>query len=487
MQLSNLLGKNSRIVVCGDIMLDRYTWGIVERVSPEAPIPLIRADTEEARLGGAASAAMLLKGLDADVQLAGVVGDDASGRVVRRLLDEQLISQEAVITDPSRQTTTKQRFIGRSPSRHPHQLLRVDHEDRSPLSAALAEQLTEAVLGQLGNAQALLISDYNKGTCPESVLQDIIAAARRATIPVIVDPARIEDFARYRGATILIPNRVEAELATGIHIDSIEQAKQAADILRQRLNLQAVILKIDRDGMVLAVDGQPARHFSTKHREVCDITGAGDMVLAVIGLAIVAGASLHEAVRLANVAAGLEVERVGVATVSRHDIQTQLEGDGLTHVQKHVSREELAQRAQQYRHDGTKVVFTNGCFDLLHVGHVKYLQQAASLGDVLIVALNSDQSVRRLKGPARPVVNESDRASIIAALGCVDHVLIFDEATPHELLRGIRPDVLVKGGDYTIEEVVGREIVQQYGGQICVTALVEGRSTSETIESLRTS
>ncbi len=488
----NCLG-HPRLLVLGDLILDRYTCGNAERVSPEAAVLILSADRQEVRLGGAASVASLLRGLDAEVALAGIVGDDANASVVRRLLDEGGINQELILTDPSRPTTTKERFIGLAESRHPHQILRVDHETCQPIAYSLEQQLAQGIIARLKDFQAVLVSDYKKGVCTPGLLRLVILAAKDRGLSVLVDPARIADYQRYQGATLLVPNRVEAALAVGqAKISTTEQAIAAARHLRQHTQAQGAIVKLDRDGMVFALADGQAEHIATRPRDVHDVTGAGDMVLAVLGLAQAAGVCLDDAIRLANVAAGLEVQRLGVALVARQEIETELiekpgAKDSKRQAAKFVTLDEMAALADAYRQQGLSIVLTNGCFDLLHVGHVRSLEQAARLGDVLIAAINSDRSVRELKGPDRPVIHQDDRAKLLAALACVDHVLAFDEPTPLELLRRIRPDVLVKGGTYSEQEVVGREIVESYGGKVVVTDTIPGVSTTNILAAVHQS
>jgi D-beta-D-heptose 7-phosphate kinase / D-beta-D-heptose 1-phosphate adenosyltransferase len=566
---ANLLA-GGRVLVLGDIMLDRYTWGRAERVSPEAPVLVVQADRYEVRLGGAGAVAGLLRGLEAEVLLAGIVGGDPEGRIVRRLLDQAGIDAPIVLTDADRPTTHKQRFLATVEQRQPHQILRVDHERTHPLTQELVDTLAEAMLlcaglrlrtdsdrrsqasgrpaiggsGEVGrpapsavggseevrrltpsgHVDAVLISDYAKGVCTPELLARVIGAAREQGLPVLVDPARIGDFERYRGASLLKPNRRETELVMGRAIHSPADALEAGRELVRRYDFQTVVVTLDGDGMALVTADGTAEHVPTRPRQVSDITGAGDMALAVLGLCV-AGKSkserveelkgqefagrigLREAVELANVAAGLEVERVGVLPLTRREIadaaglmaspgrgasvsdavrlggaSNPVRRPGSTKV---VMLDEMAALAAEYRREGKTVVFTNGCFDLLHVGHVAYLEQAATLGDVLVVAVNSDASVRRLgKGPERPIVPEANRAAMLAALACVDHVLIFDEATPHRLLEAIRPDVLVKGGTYTVEQVVGHEIVEGHGGRVHVTGMQPGVSTTQLVSEI---
>jgi D-beta-D-heptose 7-phosphate kinase/D-beta-D-heptose 1-phosphate adenosyltransferase len=475
-----------KLLVVGDVILDRYAWGNAERVSPEAPVVVLRADDDEIRLGGAASVAYLLRGLGAQVTLAGVIGDDANGRLVRRLLSENNIT-DALVVDPTRPTTSKERVMGRAPGRQPHQIVRVDREDSRPLDIDVAERLADAVPEALRACGALLISDYAKGVCTPELLAEIFTVAAAAALPVIVDPARVPDFSRYAGATLVKPNRAEAELAAAMPLRSPDDAMLAAQKLRALTQAGAVLVTLDAEGMVLAGPDGITEHFPTLRRTVFDITGAGDMVLAVLGLGYAAGLPLAETIRLANVAAGLEVEKVGVAQVSRDELKAAVReslGPGATVRRTYLkltTLDELAELVAGHRTAGQRVAFTNGCFDLLHVGHVTYLEQAAELADILIVAVNCDSSVRRLKGAGRPVVCERDRATMLAALECVDHVVVFDDDTPVELLRRLRPDVLVKGGTYSLDQVVGREIVEGYGGCVRVVGAVPGISTTALI------
>ncbi len=562
-----------RILVFGDLILDRYTFGNVERVSPEAPVLILRADAHEMRLGGAASVALLLRGLEARVTLAGVVGDDASGRALREAVAVAQIDDSAIHADRYRPTTTKERFIGRAAGRHPHQMLRVDTERRAPIFPALEAELKSCLTGQMSEFDAVLISDYAKGTCAIGLLASLIDAARRAAIPVLVDPARIGDYSRYRRATLVKPNRAEAELASGSRIGSPQDALVAAGRLCRQHEFEATLITLDHEGMALVEDDDSQELFSTEPRDVYDITGAGDMALAALGLCLAGRLSLPDSIRIANVAAGLEVEKFGVAPISRgelHDALTHLPlllGEGRGEGAKlpacgAVDKDRLppfvrggqggSPRAEEdfklqnencksqidegtsgcisggnvsgagmdpaayagrlaastysipkssvpsrlialcdlipflddYRLTGKTVVFANGCFDLLHVGHVTCLYEAAELGDILIVALNSNASVRRLKGPGRPVIDQLSRAAMLSALECVDHIVIFEEDTPVNVLRAIRPDVLVKGGTYRPEEIAGRDIVEAGGGRVQVVRHVPGFSTTEIVSSI---
>jgi len=473
-----------RVLVLGDLILDRYTWGNAERVSQEAPVILLRVDEREARLGGAANVCNMLRGLEAEVTCAGVVGQDFDGRQVRKMLRDLEVDESLVLFDESRPTTVKERFIGRAQGRHPHQILRVDSEVRDPLSAELAHELSERILAQLERFDVVLISDYDKGVCSPRLLRAVIDAARELNKPVIVDPIRGSDYSRYRGATTMTPNRSEATGATGIEIKTNDDALRAARKLCRELKLDFGIVTLDRDGMALVAPEGGGEVYPTQARAVYDITGAGDMVLAMIGVCFALGVAPAEAVRLANVAGGLEVEKVGCTPVPRREIMARLAADRAAGTGKVVSQQVLAALVAAHRAAGQRIVFTNGCFDLLHVGHVTYLQEAARLGDVLVVGVNGDASVRRLKGPTRPVIGESDRAAILAALGCVAYVTTFDDDTPRTLIEAVRPDVLVKGGQYKTTEIVGYDFVTSYGGTVCTVAMVDGISTSHIVKTL---
>ena len=470
---------HTKALVLGDFILDQYTWGNAERISQEAPVILLRADRREVRLGGAANVCQMLRGLEASVTCAGVVGNDIQGEKIRTLLDELDVRNEMLIADTSRPTTNKERFIGRAANRHPHQILRVDSEERHAISNEIEEELRRQIIAEIPHHDVVIISDYDKGVCRPSLLRVVIDAARAARIPVVVDPVRGSDYSKYCGATTMTPNRSEAEAATGLTIQTEDDAFEAGRVLCRQLELDMAIVTLDRDGMALVHKNGKAQRYETKARDVYDITGAGDMVLATISVCLSAGTSPEDAVRLANVAAGLEVEHVGVAVVHREEIRKQLITEGAPGAGKIVEFGGLAELSLACRERGKNIVFTNGCFDLLHVGHVTYLADAARMGDVLVVGVNSDTSVSALKGPKRPVISQQNRAAILAALECVDHVVVFDELTPIEVIKKLRPHVLVKGGDYQPEQIVGRDIVHSYGGRVVVTSIVEGVSTTK--------
>jgi D-beta-D-heptose 7-phosphate kinase/D-beta-D-heptose 1-phosphate adenosyltransferase len=472
------------VLVVGDVMLDRYIWGNTERISQEAPVILLHADKREERLGGASSVATMLRALGARVALVGVVGADFDAARIRQLLTDQNVDAEGVITDRDRPSSVKERYIGRAQHRHPQQMLRVDYEARSAVSAPIEIRLGQALANQLPKADIVLISDYDKGVCTPRLLANVIASARARGLRVLVDPIRGDNYSRYRGCSAMTPNRLEAGLATGRTLHDTIQAVEAAAQLQNQLDMEAAIVTLDKDGMALVHRDGRRQVFPTRPRQVYDITGAGDMVLSVLGMALAAGADYDAAIRLANIAGGLEVEKIGVATVSRDEILRDLLRNGPSGNQKIVARLMLCQEIDSRRRLGQRVAFTNGCFDVLHAGHIQCLQEARAQADLLVVGLNSDASVRGLKGPGRPINPVEARATVLAGLQAVDFVTVFDEPTPLALIEALRPDVLVKGAEYRKAEVVGADVVEAYGGRVHLAPLRQGFSTTKLLEKL---
>jgi len=481
-ELVKRLGE-PRVLVVGDIMLDRYIWGNAERISQEAPVPLFRADRREERLGGAGSVATMLRVLGAHVSIASVVGRDVEGTLTQRILSERGIGTDLIAIDPARPTTIKERYIGRAQQRHPQQMLRVDYEVREALSAPVEASIRDRIRDQIADADVVLISDYDKGVCTPSLLRDLIEQCHRHGIRVIADPIRGGDYDKYRACSAITPNRLEAGLAAGMTIANASDGMRAAAFLCETLELEAAIVTLDRDGMALARRNGDSGHFGTRPRQVYDITGAGDMVLSVLGIALAAGADYDVAIRLANVAGGLEVERLGVATLTRQELIDDLLRAPTSN--KLCDVDELVYELDGRRRAGQRIAFTNGCFDILHAGHVQYLQEARAQGDLLVVGLNSDDGVRRLKGPERPVNEIESRVIVLGALQAVDYVVVFDAATPAELIERIRPDVLVKGADYRRDEVVGADFVESYGGRVHLAEVRPGVSTTDFIRKIR--
>ena len=466
-----------RILVVGDLILDRYVWGSVERISPEAPIPVLKVAADDPRPGGAGCVAVNLANLGARVAIAGTLGKDDDAQTVRRLLRAHHVDVQAILATPDRPTTVKTRFLARV-----QQVLRVDREDSAPLPDDVTHRLLTRVEPKVRKADIVLISDYNKGLLTPAFLQALIKLCRKARTRVIVDPARGVDPAHYRGATAICPNRTEAAEAAGLPPDPANLDKIGRRLLR-RLDLEASIITRDRDGISLYRKGAKALHLPARAREVFDVTGAGDMVLSVLGLVIAGGGSVEEAVQIANVAGGLEVARLGVVPLSRDEIIAELQRAEHAPMSKLRNRDELAAIIRQHQARGRTVVFTNGCFDLLNANHIGLFRHAKGLGDYLIVATNSDASIRRLKGPSRPILTEAERVELLSAVHHVDYVAVFSEDTPRPLLRLLKPDILVKGGDYkSKEEVVGWEIVESYGGRIARAPMSNYHSTSRIVE-----
>jgi D-beta-D-heptose 7-phosphate kinase/D-beta-D-heptose 1-phosphate adenosyltransferase len=494
--MTDLVGLVSRlgaptVLVLGDVMLDRYVWGNAERISQEAPVILLRADKREERLGGASSVATMLQALGAKTSVVGTVGTDADGFRARHILTGLGIDAEGVSADADRPTTVKERYIGRAQAKHPQQMIRVDYEDRSPVSASVERHLADVLEAKLREADIVLVSDYDKGVCTPALLQATVRAARARGIRVIADPTRGGDYSKYRGCSSMTPNRLEAGLATNRTIHTHADALASAAQLRDALDLEAGIVTLDKDGMALAHGDGRSAIFPTRPRAVYDITGAGDMVMATLGLALAAGADYADAIRLANVAGGLEVEKIGVATVSREEIVADLlhapfrAAERVPGATKVLSLQLLRAELDARRAKGQTVAFTNGCFDVLHAGHVQYLAEARRQADCLVVGLNSDESVRGLKGPTRPLNPVEARALVLAGLQDVDFVTIFAEATPANVIEAVRPDVLVKGADYSKEQVVGAALVESYGGRVHLADLRAGFSTTNLIERMK--
>jgi len=472
-----------RVLLVGDVMLDRYVWGDVERISPEAPIPILRIERQEHRLGGAGSVASMLAALGAQTILASAVGDDEEGRTVAELLDNLEINRRLVLTVDDRSTTVKERLLGRAQHRYPHQMMRIDRESVAPISAATLELLLSGIARCLDEIDLVLVSDYDKGVCKGDMFPRLIELARSAGVPVVADPVKDADYRRYAGCTCITPNRAEAGRALGIRIATPPEGLGAARRLLD-FGVQSAIVTLDRDGMAWVDRGGSAQIFPARPRQVCDITGAGDMVLAVLGYMLAAGADPAAAIAAANVAGGLEVERLGVVPLTRREILNEL-AHGSPLGEKVLSMDVLMSTLERLRLAGKRIVMTNGCFDLLHPGHVASLEAARKQGDCLLVAVNSDRSVREIKGPGRPLIDEQGRTAMLAALACVDYLVVFDEASVAGLVERIGPDVLVKADQYTTEQVVGHESVLRRGGHVVSVPTKPHYSTTDLIQRIQ--
>ncbi len=468
-----------KVALVGDYMLDRYVYGDAERVSPEAPVPVLRVRKTESRPGGAGSVAANILALGGQVHCIGVIGQDAAGEELLALPALAGAGTAGVLRLRGRATTVKQRLVGLAQHRHRQQMLRMDAEAAEPMPREALATLRASLRSVLPDCRAVALQDYDKGVFTEANTPQLIADARSAGVPVVADPARIGDYRRYRGADLITPNRFEAELASGVRITDEASLARCARVLAAAADADAVLITLDREGAYLARrDGQAAR-IPTRPKTVYDVAGAGDAVLAMLAVALAGGADLADAAALANVAGGLEVERFGVVPIRREALLEELRRMLGLRSGKVVGRDRLAEEVARRRAGGETVVFTNGCFDLLHMGHVRYLQQARGLGSCLIVAVNSDESARRLKGPGRPVIGHDERAEMLAALEHVDYVTIFEEDTPEPLLELLRPDVLAKGG--STGAIVGQGLVEAYGGKVVKLDLFEGLSTTEII------
>jgi D-beta-D-heptose 7-phosphate kinase/D-beta-D-heptose 1-phosphate adenosyltransferase len=479
--------KPLRVLVAGEVILDRYIMGEVARVSPEAPIPVLQVTRVEERLGNAGFVMANLRALGAQVSALSVVGADRNGELLREMFNDLGIDTRAIVVDSDRPTIVKERMLGsvQSANRATQQLLRVDQEAPHALGPARERALCRHLERELTRADGVLISDINKGLLTPALLRRLIDGARRRGIPVVVDPRLTGDFSIYSGATALTPNRYETELATGMRLVDRDAWMRAADELIRRSKLDACLVTLDRDGMYLAERrGGAHAHIATTPRAVYDVTGAGDVVLAVFGLFAIAGLSFAAAAQLANLAAGIEVSRLGVEIITREDLSRALSPGPEGPARKIVSIAELRAALERLRGAGRRVVFTNGCFDLLHAGHIEMLTFARAQGDALVVGLNSDRSVRLLKGNSRPIYPATERALILAALEAVDHVVVFDETRAERIIRAVRPDVLVKGEDWRDKIVDGQTFVESYGGRVALAPLLPGYGTTLTLERL---
>ena len=479
MSLTDLIEKLStaRILCVGDVMLDRYVSGSVERISPEAPIPVLRIERETAMLGGAGNVISNVAALSGGGRFIAVAGDDAAGREVEHLLQELGTVTPNLLTDPDRPTTLKTRFVAGT-----QQMIRADAEKTGALTEVLEAQLKDATANIEAGIGAVVLSDYGKGVLSDQAIRHIIQAAKSKGVPVIVDP-KGNDYSRYKGADLITPNKKELKEATNMPVGSDEEVIAACNHLIETCSIGGVLATRSAEGMTLVSTQLDApHHLGAEAREVFDVSGAGDTVVATLSLSLAAGADMVSAATLANVAAGIVVAKVGTATVSTQELARALHQQDINQAEaKLLDLSDTADVRERWRAQGHKVGFTNGCFDLLHPGHISLLTQARAACDKLVVGLNSDSSVRGLKGDSRPVQTEAARAAVLGALSMVDMIVLFSDETPITLIETLKPDVLVKGADYTIETVVGADIVQGYGGKVVLAELVDGQSTTNTI------
>jgi D-beta-D-heptose 7-phosphate kinase/D-beta-D-heptose 1-phosphate adenosyltransferase len=473
----NLAG--ARVVCVGDLMLDRFVYGHADRISPEAPIPVVRIDREEAMLGGAGNVVRNIVGLGGQVEFVSVVGQDQAGREVLNLVAAIDGVEPHLLVERGRITTIKTRYVAGH-----QQMLRADRETDEPIGASIAEDAARLVCQAMKDCAVVAISDYAKGMLTPREIATIIQAARAAKRTVIVDP-KGRDYARYKGATILTPNRREIAEATGLPADDDKGVELAARRVLKMTGAEAIVVTRGAEGMSIVPARGKVHHLPALAREVFDVSGAGDTVVATLATALAGGLTLRDAARLAAVAASVVVAKPGTAVAYAADLVRALRHDDIaTTEDKVVTADQAADLVAQWRSQGLKTGFTNGCFDLLHPGHVSLIGQARGACDRLIVGLNSDASIKRLKGPDRPVQSEAARAAVLASLGQVDLVVIFAEDTPMALIKRFKPDVLVKGADYTKDTVVGAKEVEGWGGRVVLAKLVDGQSTTATIRKM---
>lgn len=473
MQVLSLPHFSGKVTVIGDVMLDRYWYGSSTRISPEAPVPVVNVNQFEDRAGGAANVAINLTSLGVECELVGIIGKDEAGSQLKNLMTAKQVVNSFIESDEL-PTITKLRVL----SRH-QQLLRIDFEkgyesvDQGRVLIALRQALR--------HTNVLICSDYGKGAL--SSISNIIKAARLNKIPVLIDP-KGNDFSKYAGATLLTPNMSEFEAVVGKVKDNADLEQKALSLVKS-LNLEALLVTRSEDGMSLIVPGQKPLHIPTYAREVYDVTGAGDTVIATLGACLASGCSLPDACAVANLAAGLVVAKLGTSTVTPQELANAVYPAKTFKKRGVLTQEELLKEVAVLKQQGRKIVMTNGCFDILHRGHVDYLTKARALGDLLIVAVNSDESVQKLKGPTRPIVTLENRMEVLAALGCVDIVVPFNEETPQRLISEVLPDILVKGGDYKIEQIAGHKEVLDNGGKVEILNFVDNCSTTSIVDKIK--
>jgi len=467
----------ARVLVLGDVMLDRFVYGSVERISPEAPIPVVSVERSVDMPGGAANVARNVAAMGGRAVLVGVVGEDSWAQDLRTQLASSPSIDVHLVRDASRSTTLKTRYVADG-----QQVMRADRESLAALGAGVERRLLDRLSEVFDRASVIVLSDYAKGVLSDSITRSVIESARRAHKTIIVDP-KCKDFDKYRGATLLTPNRLELQAACGRTCISQEQVVEEARRMVERDICETMVVTRGKDGLSVIGRDDLAVHFPAAARQVYDVSGAGDTVVAAVALGLACGGQIVEASTIANIAAAITVGKPGTATVTTGEIMAELRPlDAGADAKKIYSLDSALQLARAWRARGLKIAFTNGCFDLLHPGHISLLEQARRSADRLIVGLNADLSIRRLKGPGRPVQSEIARATVLEAVKSVDAVVIFSEDTPRELIERLEPDVLVKGADYTLDQVVGADFIRARGGKVLLAEMVPGHSTTDTVK-----
>ena len=479
MKLDFSVFERCRLLVVGDLMLDEYVWGHVERISPEAPVPMVSVLNEEFTLGGAANVAKNLCLLGACVAVAGVVGTGPQGSRLRSELAKLGVDVGALVEEPGRPTTRKTRIIAEH-----QQVLRIDRETTREISKASEQALMSRALERVPDVDVVLISDYGKGVVTRALIDSLSAKARSAGKLAIADPKGM-DFSKYAGLTLITPNKKEAALAAGIEVRDEPGLLAAGQRLLETVAIDKLLITCGKDGMVLFERGAVPLKIGTRALQVYDVSGAGDTVVAVLGLGLAAGFSYPDAIAMANAAAGVVVGKVGTAGASRVELAEALQPSADPSVIKHRRLAELADIARELRRMGRRIVLTNGCFDLLHVGHIRLFTVSKTMGDVLIVAVDDDESVRKLKGPGRPLIHAAERVRILSAMDSVDYVVVFPTQELDRVIEAVRPDVLTKGSNYETDEVLGREVVERCGGRVALIPVTESISASRIIDTIK--
>jgi D-beta-D-heptose 7-phosphate kinase/D-beta-D-heptose 1-phosphate adenosyltransferase len=479
-KFKNFLESNHqpRIMVVGDLILDEYIWGSVNRISPEAPVPILDTKSENLTLGGAANVAHNLIALGCEVNLVGAIGRDEKGDKLLAIVEEKSILSNGIFRFVHRPTTSKIRIIA-----HNQQILRIDKEDKRPITEETENKIIKFINKMIPDMDIVICSDYSKGILTEKVFNAIIHRAKNSKKRVLVDPKN-SNFEYYKGATILTPNQFEVEKAVPIKIQDKIDLDRAAEYLLNLTHAEALLITRGKDGMTLYPTKEKPIDIPTQAKEVFDVTGAGDTVVSVLAMALAIGFNYQDSAWLSNMAASIVVGKIGTAVVTVAEINEYLHEEMLNTSKSVLSLEELIKIVSLAKSIGKTVVFTNGCFDLIHGGHIEFLQKAKEKGDILVLGLNSDKSVTALKGVGRPIKTEKERANIISALKYVDYITIFDEETPEEIIRVVRPDILVKGDDYDINKIVGRDIVEGYGAKVELIPIVKGLSTTNIVEKI---
>jgi D-beta-D-heptose 7-phosphate kinase/D-beta-D-heptose 1-phosphate adenosyltransferase len=471
-----------KILVVGDFMLDIYIFGDAIKISPEAPVPVLKITKNEYSCGGAGSVAADIAALGGKPYCLGVIGDDQNSEILKKKLTEIGADISGLITAANHPTISKQRLIGLAQHLHRQQLIRMDYESTEPLADEVNETILQIYKDKLASADIICLQDYDKGLLSPSVCQQMIQLAKHTDKKIIVDPSLTSDYSKYLGSTVITPNRKETSLVVGFEITNAETAAKAAEDLAQRFELDAVVITLDKEGAYLRTE-DISQIIPTRSRSVYDVTGAGDMVLATFSITLAAGFDYKTAAQLSNITGGIEVEKFGTATVTIEEVINEIIWQDKSG--KLWSIDLLLDKLMWHRRGNKSIVFTNGCFDVIHRGHIEYLKFCKSQGDVVVVGLNSDESVKAIKGPERPINNQRDRAAVLAALEVVDYITIFDEPDPLNLIKKVKPDVLIKGQDWAEKGVIGREFVEAYGGKLILAPLVEGKSSTLTIEKMK--